>query len=160
MIRTRAFFDAGGWFEPYYLANSEMDLTTRMIAAGWDVRYLPGATFDHMKAPGGMREIAGTLRYRIRNQIWYFWLRFPIAVAILRIPAYLAFDLIEASYRSSIRTAWLAGIADAWSERARIRGLRRPLPRATRRRAEMNRGRMHLKLLWGQLIRRVRRGNG
>ena len=76
MMRKRGLVEAGGWFEPYYLALSELDLSTRMIAAGWDVRYLPTAPFDHMKASGGMRGIAGTLHYRIRNQIWYFWLRF------------------------------------------------------------------------------------
>ena len=158
MMRKRALQEAGGWFEPYYLALSELDLSTRMIAAGWDVRYLPTAPFDHMKASGGMRNIAGTLHYRIRNQIWYFWLRFPVAVAAVRIPFYLGFDLIESSYRGVVRAAWLSAIADAWRDRARIRGMRRPLPRAALRRAEMNRGRMHVKLLWGQLMKRVRAG--
>lgn len=158
MMRKRALAEAGGWFEPYYLAHSELDLSTRMIAAGWDVRYLPTAEFDHMKASGGMRGIADTLRYRIRNQIWYFWLRFPVAVAALRIPFYLAFDLIESSYRGVVRAAWLRAIADAWRERERIRGMRNPLSRPIRRRAEMNRGRMHIKLLWSQLMRRVGAG--
>jgi GT2 family glycosyltransferase len=158
MMRRDALLEAGGWFEPYYLALSELDVSTRMIAAGWDVRYLPTAPFDHMKASGGMRGIAGTLHYRIRNQIWYFWLRFPVGVAVLRIPFYLTFDLIESSYRGVVRAAWLRGIADAWRERDRVRGLRRPLPRAAWKRAEMNRGRMHLKLLWGQLRRRVGTG--
>jgi GT2 family glycosyltransferase len=155
MIRRRALIEVGGWFEPYYLALSELDLATRMIAAGWDVRYLPTAPFDHMKASGGMRGIAGTLHYRIRNQIWYFWLRFPAGIAALRIPFYLTFDLIESAYRGTVRSAWLPAIADAWRDRRRVRGMRDPLPRAVRRRAEMNRGRMHVKLLWRQLMRRV-----
>ncbi len=155
MMRKRALLEAGGWFKPYYLALSELDLSTRMIASGWDVRYLPTAAFDHMKASGGMRGIAGTLYYRIRNQIWYFWLRYPVAVAAVRIPFYLTFDLIESIYRGAFRAAWLRAIADAWRDRGRIRGMRQPLPRAVRRRAEMNRGRMHVKLLWSQLMRRV-----
>jgi GT2 family glycosyltransferase len=155
MMRKRALLEAGGWFEPYYLAVSELDVATRMIAGGWDVRYLPAAQFDHMKAAGGMRGVAGTLRYRIRNQIWYFWLRFPIAVAALRIPTYLGFDLIESTYRGTVRSAWLPAIADAWRQRSRVRGMRDPLPGPVRRRAEMNRGRMHLKLLTAQLMRRV-----
>ena len=155
MMRKEALAGAGGWFEPFYLTLSELDVATRMIAAGWDVRYLPTASFDHMKAGGGMRGIAQTLRYRIRNQIWYFWLRFPLPVAALRIPLYLTFDLIESAYRGVVRTAWLPAIADAWRERRRVRGMRGPLPRAVRKRAEMNRGRMHVKLLCRQLMRRV-----
>jgi GT2 family glycosyltransferase len=159
MMRRSALLEVGGWFEPYYLALSELDVSTRMIAGGWDVRYLPTAPFDHMKASGGMRGVAGTLHYRIRNQIWYFWLRFPARVAVLRIPFYLSFDLIESAFRGVVRKAWLPAIAEAWRERRKVRGMRDPLPRRTRRRAEMNRGRMHLKLLWGQLTRRVRAGD-
>jgi GT2 family glycosyltransferase len=48
MMRRSALLEVGGWFEPYYLALSELDVSTRMIAAGWDVRYLPTAPFDLM----------------------------------------------------------------------------------------------------------------
>jgi GT2 family glycosyltransferase len=160
MMRRDALLEVGGWFEPYFLATSELDLSTRMIAGGWDVRYLPTASFDHMKVSGGMREIAGTLHYRIRNQIWYFWLRFPAPIAAVRIPFYLTFDLIECAYRGVVRAAWLRAIADAWRQRDRIRGMRHPLPGPVRRRAEMNRGRMHVKLLWAQLTRRLRPSEG
>ncbi len=155
MFRREAFEEAGGWFEPYFLTMTELDLATRMIGAGWDVRYQPQARFDHMKAEGGLRGAARTLRFRVRNQIWYFALRFPPAMALRRIVAYLAFDLIEAANRGIIRDAWTAGIRQAWSERRLVSGMRRALPRATLRRAELNRGRLHLRLLAGQLRRRV-----
>ena len=37
----------GGFLEPFFSGGAELDLATRMIARGWDVRYLPTAVFDH-----------------------------------------------------------------------------------------------------------------
>jgi GT2 family glycosyltransferase len=156
MIRRSAFLESGGFFEPYFLTVSEIDLTTRLLAKGYDVRYLPAAEFDHMKAVGGLRGAGRTLRLRIRNQIWYFWLRFPLPLALIRIPAYLAFDAVECAFRRA-PGAWLGGIADAWRDRGRIRGMRDPIPRELVPRAELNRGRMHLRLLAAQIGRKLGR---
>jgi GT2 family glycosyltransferase len=156
MIRRDAFLQAGGFYAPYFLTMSELDLATRMLASGWDVRYLPTAEFHHIKAPGGLRAPSRTLRYRVRNQIWYFWLRFPPSVAARRVPAYLAFDLVECGYRGALGS-WLGGIADAWRLRGRIRGDRDPVPRGLLGRVEMNRGRLHLRLLTAQLRKRLAR---
>ena len=159
MIRRDAYLETGGFFEPYFLTVSELDLSTRLIAAGWDVRYLPTAAFHHLKhepavaegesgvhANAALENVRWTLRLRIRNQLWYFWLRFPQALAARRIAAYLAFDLVECVYRGA-PAAWTGGILDAWRERDRVRAARHPLPREVLRRAELNRGRMHLRLL-------------
>ena len=145
MVRRDAFLEAGGFFAPYFFTVSEVDLATRLIARGWDVRYMPAAGFEHRKAPGG-RAGGRTLRLRVRNQVWYFWLRFPMTVAVRRIPAYLLFDLIECVHRG-VPGAWAGGIADAWRQRGSVRGSRDPLSRQAVRRAELNRGRMHLRLL-------------
>jgi len=156
MVRRDAFLAAGGFFAPYFFTVSEVDVATRLIGGGWDVRYLPSAVFEHRKAPGG-RADARTMRLRVRNQLWYFWLRFPPAVAVRRIPAYLLFDLIECVYRG-VPGAWAAAIAEAWRDRARVRPFRDPLPRAAIRRAEMRRGRMHLELLAHMARRRLTPG--
>jgi GT2 family glycosyltransferase len=145
MVRRDAFLEVGGFFAPYFFTVSEVDVTTRLIGRGWDVRYFPHAEFEHRKAPGG-RASERTMRLRVRNQLWYFWLRFPASVAARRIPAYLAFDLIECLYRGVPR-AWTSAIAEAWHERGRVREFRDPLTRSAVRRAELKRGRLHLRLL-------------
>jgi len=161
MVRRSAFLEVGGFFEPGFLTVEGLDLTTRLVAAGHDVRYLAAARFHHLAAKEGRTPSPLSLRYKVRNQIWYFWLRFPASMAVRRIPAYLAFDLVEAAYRGNLG-AWTGGIADAWRQRGRVRHERRPLPRAALRRAELDRGRLHLRLLpvlgraW--LSRRARRG--
>lgn len=165
MVRRDAFLQVDGFFAPYFFTVSEVDVATRLIGRGWDVRYLPHAVFEHRKAPGA-RADARTLRLRVRNQLWYFWLRFPATVALRRIPAYLLFDLVECTYRGVPR-AWAEAIAEAWRERGRVREFRDPLPREAVRRAELRRGQMHVQLLAhmarrqaGRLIAGGRRADG
>jgi GT2 family glycosyltransferase len=152
--RRSAFLGVGGYFEPFFGGCVELDLATRLIATGWDVRYLPTAVFDHRKVRLTGEAWGARLRLRIRNQIWYFWLRFPPAKAALRIPAYLGFDFVECAARGTLG-AWTGGIADAWLKRATVRSYRAPLPRDALRRAEMNRGRMHVRLLAGKLVEKL-----
>ena len=155
MVRRDAYLDAGGFFEPYFLGSSEVDLAARLLARGWDVRYLPGAAFDHLKAPGG-RDPDDVLYYRIRNHLWYLWLRYPRSVAVRRAAGYLAFDLVDAAHRR-VPGAWWRAVRDAWRLRSTVRPERAPLPREVIRRAELNRGRMHARFLGAQARRRLRR---
>jgi GT2 family glycosyltransferase len=145
IMRREAFLEVGGYFEPYFQSGAGLDLATTLIAHGWDVRYLPAARFVHLKAGSG-RDKRVMLRARIRNQLWYFYRHFPASVAARRIPAYLAFDLME-SVKSGATSSWGRGIYAAWHERASVQGTREPLPRDIVRRAELNRGRRHLRLL-------------
>ena len=158
MIRRQAYLEAGGFFAPYFLGSSEVDLGARLQANGWEVRYFPLAAFDHMKASSERQSSEVSLYYRVRNHLWYIWLRFPTSVAVRRTVGYLAFDLVESTYRHETR-AWGRGVRDAWRQRDLVRHDRHPLPRAVLRRAERNRGRMHVRLLLGQLTRKMRRAS-
>lgn len=154
MLRRRALLEAGGFFAPYFLAGEALDLAVRLHDRGWEVRYFPSAAFDHLKAEAERQAPNSNLYYRIRNHLWYIWLRFPASLAIRRTIGYLAFDLVESVYRG-VPSAWWRGARDAWRLRDQVRGQRRPLPREVLRRAELNRGRMHVRLLAGQLARRL-----
>lgn len=156
MIRKTPFLEAGGFFPGYFIAASEVDLTTRLIAKGYEVAYVRDAIFDHLKAEEGRVSAPVVLRYRVRNQIWYFYRHFPLWLVALRVPAYLLFDLIECAAGGALNR-WVEGVKEAWTERNLVKGTRRPLPRSVIRRAESNRGRLHMRLLWGQLARRARR---
>lgn len=155
LARRSAYLEVGGFFEPYFFGTSEVDLATRLLAAGWDVRYQPAAAFDHMKVITGRTGGGLMRRMRVRNQIWYFALRFPATMAVRRIAAYLLFDFVECAWHGVLRD-WARGIREAWTKRGEIRGMRAPLPRDVLRRAELNRGRLHLRLLLAQLGRKTR----
>jgi len=156
MVRRDAFLEAGGFFEPFFFTVSEIDLAARLIAAGWEIRYVPGAVFNHMKPQGHASDARWALQYRVRNQIWHFWMRYPPSVAARRISGYLLFDLVECTYRR-VPGVWLRGVLEAWRRRDEVRSARHPLPRRALRRAEMNRGRLHLRLLRAQLRRKLAR---
>jgi GT2 family glycosyltransferase len=153
MIRRAAFLQVGGFFEPFFFQSTEVELSTRLLAHGWDVRYLPAARFDHMKEEGSRISKAG-LELRVRNQLWYFWMHFPTLLASRRTIFYLAFDFIECTYRGAVG-AWTRGVRDAWRGQKLVRQHRQPLPRSVIRRAELNRGRLHILLLLGQLQRKA-----
>jgi GT2 family glycosyltransferase len=156
LVRRSMFLEVGGFFEPYFLACSELDLTTRLVGAGWDVRYFPEAVFEHMKAEYRVAGVERDFYYRVRNHLWYLWLRFPARLAATRTVGYLAFDLVDALHRG-VPGAWARGVADAWRLRRLVRGERRPLPRDVLRRAELDRGRKHVELLAAHGKRRLRR---
>jgi len=145
MVRREAFLEVGGYFEPFFATCSGLDIATVLLGRGWDVRYFPSARFVHFKATAG-RDKTQMLHLRIRNQLWYFYRHFPTTVAARRIPAYLLFDLLESAKSGALRS-WAKGVHDAWGERASVRGTREPLPRDVIRRAELNRGRLHLRLI-------------
>ena len=155
MLRRSAYLEVGGFFEPYFFTCSEIDLSTRLLAAGWDVRYFPEAEFDHMKPDGHRAGSRLALQYRIRNNVWYYWLRFPPSVASRRIPAYLLYDLLDCAYRR-MPGAWVRGVREAWTGRDAVRAFRRPVPRELIGRVEINRGRLHLKMLANAIGTRLR----
>jgi GT2 family glycosyltransferase len=153
LVRRDAFLEVGGFFEPFFFGSVEVELTTRLVANGWEVAYQPRAEFDHMKALG-LRHDGRALRYRVRNHLWYLCLYFPRGMASRRAVGYLAFDLIEALWRRQLG-AWLGGIVDAVRGWPAVRSHRSVLPRDVLRRAEMNRARLHVQLLMLQLRRRL-----
>lgn len=152
MVRKTAFLDAGGFLAPFFITVSELDLAARMLERGWDVRYQPGAVFHHFKEQVGRVGTSPVLRYRVRNQLWHFWLRYPVAGALWRSVYYLSFDAIECVYRRSPRSLF-GGVGDAVRDWSHVRGHRSVLPRRIRRRCELNRTRLHARLL-GHMLRR------
>ncbi|MDP9068353.1 MAG: glycosyltransferase family 2 protein [Actinomycetota bacterium] len=154
MVRREAFLAAGGYFAPFFFTVCEVDLTTRLVAQRWDVRYVPAARFEHMKVTEGRTDPGRVLHMRVRNQIWYFCRHFPTVMAARRIAAYLLFDLVECAYRGSTKE-WARAIAEAFRRRDVLADSRHPLDRVSLRRAEMHRGRLHVRLLSAQLLRRL-----
>jgi len=158
MIRRAAHQQVGGFFEPYYQDLAELDLATRLLGAGWEVRYLASASFHHLRSIGSRIDTRTHLRLRrrVRNQIWYFWRHFPPVRAASRVAGYLAFDLVDCTYRGA-PSAWTGGLSDAWRQRDLVRGTRSPVAHDIVPRIELHRGRAHAALLWHALASRLRR---
>ncbi|HZQ27324.1 MAG TPA: glycosyltransferase family 2 protein [Acidimicrobiales bacterium] len=156
LVRRDAFLAVGGWYEPFFFASVEVELTARLAAAGWEVRYQPSALFDHTKDATARQSDGRVVRMRVRNHIWYLWLRFPLAAAAPRLAWYLFFDLVESTARGA-PGAFFGGVADAWRQRSRIKGDRRPIPREVARRVDRGRAVAHLRYLAAMAPRVLRR---
>lgn len=168
VIRREAYFDAGGFYEPFFFHISEPDFAIRMLARGWDVRYQPAARFEHAKSPRDHAYVARNLRFRVRNQLWHYWLRYPAGVALSRAALHAFLDLLECTW-SRCPGAWAGGVADGWRLRASVRGDRAPIPRELVGRAELGRIGMQLRFaswmgrnrvlpaLFGRIAGRARR---
>lgn len=154
LVRRDAFLTVGGFFPPYFFTLSELDVTMRLAAAGWETRYFPDAVFDHLRPLAHKVPSERTLRLRTRNHQWHFWLRYPARMAVPRMVFYGLFDLLETVYRRQ-PGAWWRGVTGAWRERGTVAAERRPLPAEIIRRVERGRTRLHLAFLWGQLRRRL-----
>lgn len=159
MARRAALLEVGGYFEGFFFTHEGFELTARLIGAGWDVRYCPAAPFHHMGGARTKADFARTLRLSVRNQLWYFWLHFPLGLAVRRMPAYALYDLVQCLYRR-VPGAWAGGVVDAWRQRSTIRGMRKPLPRQVVQRVELTRGRAHVRLLALMPVRLARRIRG
>lgn len=156
MVRRSRFLEAGGFYGPFFNAAEGIDLATRLVGHGYEVRYQPAAVFDHMKVRSGRLPSHAGLRYRVRNQLWYFWRHFPPGLRARRMAAYLLFDLAEAVFVGAVHH-WWRGVRDAWTLREQVRADVRPLPREVLRVAEGRRGRRHVELLALQLRNKSRR---
>ncbi len=154
MVRRAAYLEVGGYFEPYFFAQSEVDLAMRLIGAGWDVRYVPSAVVHHRKAQVGRAPGAFVLQLRVRNQLWFWMRHFPWWSAVLHGVGYGLFDLVEAVYRGQVG-AWVGGVREALRDRRVALDTRVVQPAAVRRRAGKGRAALHVRLLLGQLRRRV-----
>ena len=156
LIRRDAYLDAGGFFEPYFFHISEPDLAIRMLAKGWDVRYLPEAEFEHAKEPRGGEYVSRNLRFRVRNRLWFCWRHYPADVALRRALGFALLDIAEAIWLRA-PAAFVGGAAAAWRERDAVRGTRRPIARQLVGRADLGTGRMQARFLAWMIARKLLR---
>jgi GT2 family glycosyltransferase len=88
LLETIGYFD-----EDFFISMSEVDLSTRAIGAGYDVKYFPDITVYHKHYDKNKRnkdKVNKFLYYSSINIIFYYWKYFPFHVAfgrsIVRIP--------------------------------------------------------------------------
>lgn len=79
VVRTRAFYEAGGYWPPFFIGGEEDLLALDFAERGWRMVYMEDVVTRHF--PSSMRD--GRLRARLllRNAIWVAWLRLPPAQA-------------------------------------------------------------------------------
>ena len=79
VLRTRAFYEAGGFWPPLFKDGEELLLTLDMADKGWHMIYTDEVLSWKASAASGAHP--STVRRRLRNTIWAAWMRLPIPLA-------------------------------------------------------------------------------
>ncbi len=93
-IKRRVLEQVGYYPEDFFLYMNEVDLCTRIIGAGYEVRYFPDIVAFHKSSPVA-RSKGRTRLLSFRNIIWYYWKYFPIHIAFGRSLVRMPFDMIQ-----------------------------------------------------------------
>lgn len=79
VIRTRAFYEAGGFWPPFFSGGEEALMALDMADRGWRMVYMEDIITR--RAPSVSRHRESELRRELRNAIWTAWMRLPLGLA-------------------------------------------------------------------------------
>ena len=79
VVRTRAFYEAGGFWPPLFVGGEEALLALDMAERGWRMVYMEDVITK--RAASCQRNAVRRLRWEMRNAIWVAWMRLPANLA-------------------------------------------------------------------------------
>ncbi len=123
-LRRTAFYDIGAFDDRLFYGMEELDLSYRLIGAGWRILYVPSATVIHYASPAG--RLAGqNVYFMMRNRIIVSWKNLPWRFLVTQVGAWSVY-LFARAVRSRLVNHWAKGIADGVSVASAAD--RRPIP--------------------------------
>jgi GT2 family glycosyltransferase len=91
-IRKAVLVEVGYYPVRYFLYMNEVDLSTRIIGAGYDIRFFPDIIAYHRGSQ--ISRAKGKVRLSsYRNIIWYYWKYFPFRIAFGRSAIRIPFEI-------------------------------------------------------------------
>ena len=88
ILRRSLFVELDGYRESFHFYGEEKDYCLRMLNAGFDVIFMPGARVVHAPDPAG-RSQSKYVRYTIRNDCLFALYNEPLPLALLTVPVRL-----------------------------------------------------------------------
>jgi GT2 family glycosyltransferase len=113
MGRTQVLKDVGGFWSDLFIYNEEVDLSIRVIRAGYRVVYRPSAKVFHMPASTGRVPSDAYWFYQVRNWIWIFYRYYPFPQRLQKVLLYGGLYLAKSGVAGKIPTCMrgiLAGL--------------------------------------------------
>lgn len=129
-FRKTVLGQVGGYLPQFFVYHSEVDLSTRIWDAGYDIRYFPAIAVCHRESPVA-RDPAKQTFYATRNFLWYIWIYFPAGLALRESLHFLQMSCIQNWRRGKSMKAWLKGALAAIFQWPQIRSCRRPAKKET-----------------------------
>jgi GT2 family glycosyltransferase len=94
LVRAEALRKSGGFWDDLFIYNEEVDLSIRVIRAGYRILYWPDSKVFHYPATQGRLPSGIYWYYQIRNWIWIFYRYYPSwarrRMVVLYVLTYLA----------------------------------------------------------------------
>jgi N-acetylglucosaminyl-diphospho-decaprenol L-rhamnosyltransferase len=118
VVRRAAFLAAGGFDRRLLTGGAEEHLAADLLAAGWELRYVPAIGARHV--PDHRAPSAFVRRLGLRNALWFAWGRRPVGPALRW--------TLHVLRSSPPNRSTLLGAADALRGLPRVLRERRPLP--------------------------------
>ncbi|HET6267758.1 MAG TPA: glycosyltransferase family 2 protein [Acidobacteriota bacterium] len=133
VVFRKAALDQVGLYTPeFFVYHSEVDLSTRLWDAAYEIRYFPDIAVSHRHSPTA-RNPKLTTYYSTRNYFWYVWIYYPFSMKVLETLHFSQMSLIQNLRRGHSFTAWLRGVWDAVIGWRRVRSSRKPVKPETLR---------------------------
>jgi GT2 family glycosyltransferase len=123
-IRRSAYDQVGGYFCDLFYGHEEVELSWRLIDAGWQIRYLADVQVFHPRTEIGRHEHGWHLTGR--NRVWIARRTLPWPVAIAHVTIWLVLGVIRAP-DASCRRSYLSGWWEGWRTRWADGSPRRPI---------------------------------
>ncbi|NNF64264.1 MAG: glycosyltransferase family 2 protein [Acidimicrobiia bacterium] len=94
-VRRSALSDVGTFDEALFYAGEELDLSYRLVDAGWEIRYEPAASVVHHASPAG-RPPGQYFFYHVRNRFRLAVRHLPIRYALSQMVLWSGFFFVKA----------------------------------------------------------------
>jgi len=109
-LRRDAYVAVGGYFGDLWYGHEEVELSWRLLDAGWSILYLPDAAAYHPNMPISRR--ADGWAMTARNRVWIARRTLPWPVAVIHVAVWLGLGLVRAP--SGCRRGYLQGWLSGW----------------------------------------------
>lgn len=129
-LRAEALTKTGLYLPQFFVYHSEVDLSTRIWDAGYEIRYFPAIAVCHRESQVA-RNLTRQTMYTARNYLWYVWIYYPRNMIVKE-----TFDFLQRSFIQNLRMhkpigSWFRGVFAAIFGWNSIKHLRKPVRRET-----------------------------
>jgi GT2 family glycosyltransferase len=103
IARTEALRAAGPFWDELFIYNEEVDLSIRVLRAGYRIVYSPVVRVYHRVSDAGRIDTGDYWLLRIRNWIWIFYRHYPRRACLRKIYLYSLLYLIKGAWNRRLR---------------------------------------------------------
>ncbi|MFZ8997692.1 MAG: glycosyltransferase family 2 protein [Ilumatobacteraceae bacterium] len=123
-IRREAYDEAGGYFADLFYGHEEIELSWRLLDAGWRIDYLTDVVVRHPRTEISRHEKGWRLTGR--NRVWIARRTLPWPVAIVHVAVWLVGGFVRAprACRRAYLAGWWSGWTTSWPSGVRRRPIR------------------------------------